>query len=171
MVHNAFDNMRLIIFFLVLVLIVGGIVAAALLVYPASLTPEQVAQTNTTCDRCHAAQILGENTNNIHTLHRGFECSACHESSSDVEEFEDNVRQSTCNSCHSQPAYTNVTTMHNAHSTTECSICHSESTGLTSVNRAHSAVKWIGISLAVAVAAGLILNFIVTKIRLGRKNR
>jgi hypothetical protein len=147
----------------ILILVAAGIFAAAYLVHPSTLTPSELGQIKSNCSECHKVPMV-QSASSVHAAHQTLDCETCHTSGTRTPpDF------NSCIPCHSIPSYVSAAAVHDAHATTECVVCHSESAGLASASSANNTLKMVGIVLVSLVLAGIILNFCITKIRLGRR--
>jgi hypothetical protein len=147
----------------ILVLVAGGVIAASILIQPPTLTASEQTQVKSNCSECHKVPVI-KSAASVHSAHPTVNCAVCHTGGTTAR-----VDFNSCVSCHSVPAYSNAASVHDAHSTTACITCHSDAAGLVTADRAQNVLRWVGIGLAGLVVAGLVLNFIIAKLRLGRR--
>ena len=147
----------------ILILVAAGVFVAAYMVQSSTLTPLELEQVRSTCSECHETPLV-ESASSVHDAHLTLDCAICH--TNGTREPPD---LNSCVPCHGIPSYTSATTVHDAHATTQCIVCHTGSAGLASANSARNALRLAGLCLVALVLAGIILNFVVAKIRLGRR--
>lgn len=160
--------MRILIACLVIVA-VGGILTAAYSLHPAKLNSAQLAQVNANCAQCHSVPPI-KNVDQLHSTHTFLDCSACHGTSSVREESESlNINSALCVRCHSIPQYADAISMHDSHSGADCAVCHTSDSGLITVTNTYKIVRGAGIGLIILGILGIIVNFVVARIRLGNR--
>ena len=166
------QNMNKTVFLLVILFIAAGIIIASFLVRPVTLTSTELAGIKANCIACHQVPKI-QNREQIHDVHGFLSCNACHTGGTNggEDESEGPVSNSVCVSCHTKTGYTSAVAMHDAHSTTACTACHTNSPGLAAAENTHNTLRWIGIGLAIFVAFGLLLNYVVARGRLLHRNK
>lgn len=151
--------MRIIVAF-ILAVVLGGVLAASYSLNRPSLSSAQLQQVKTTCSECHTVpqySTLGM----MHSSHEELECSVCHTGG-----FQAPVDLISCQTCHLTPEYSDAAAIHNTHAGVDCSICHGAAANLSTATRAHATLRWAGVGIGVIGVFGLIVNFIVVRIRL-----
>ena len=147
----------------------GGILAAAYSIQPTKLDSAQLAQVQTTCAQCHSVPRL-RNIDQLHNSHTFLDCSVCHgKSSAGGELGSANINSPLCVRCHSIPHYSDAVSMHNFHSGADCAVCHTSNTGLITATNTYKAVRNTGIGLIILGLIGILMNYIVARIRLNKK--
>jgi hypothetical protein len=153
----------------IVIVAVGGILTAAYSLQPTKLDSVQLAQVNTNCAQCHSVPPL-RNIDQLHNTHTFLDCSVCHGKSSPSGEVESaDINSALCVRCHSIPQYSDAVSMHNSHSGADCAVCHTSDSGLITVTNTYKVVRIAGIALIILGILGIIINFVVTRIRLGKK--
>jgi hypothetical protein len=165
------QNMNKIIFLIIVLFIAAGIIVASFLVHPVILSSVDLTSVKSNCATCHRIPKI-TNREQIHEAHEFLNCNSCHIGGTDNGERESGeVDNNICVSCHTKTEYTSPVAMHDAHSTTACTACHTESPGLAAANNTHITLRRVGIGLAALVVLGLLINYIVARVRLLIRNK
>jgi hypothetical protein len=154
--------MRILVAFIILICL-GGVLAAAYGIGHVNYTSVQIAGIKTTCTRCHTVPVV-RSADQVHNAHRNLACNVCH---ANGERFPPDPK--TCVPCHSVPQYISVVNMHNAHYETDCITCHSATDNVQTSASSSGILRKIGIGVASFAVIGFIVNYVVARIRVGRK--
>jgi hypothetical protein len=156
---------------LIVIILIGGILTAAYTLQPNSLSPAQLNEIQSNCAACHSIPPV-QSQNAVHNSHRFLECSTCHVNGTSPGGDDEGkpVNTIACARCHSVPKYNTAAQLHDAHSAADCTICHKTNAGLATATRVHSIIRIIGITLIAVGIIGILVNFIVVRIKL-RKSR
>jgi len=152
----------------IVIIAVGGILAACYSIQPSKLDSAQLAQVDANCAQCHSVPPL-RNIDQLHSTHTFLDCSVCHGQSTNGEVGSANINSVLCVRCHSIPQYSDAVSMHNFHSGADCAVCHTSDSGLITVTNTYKIIRGVGIVLVILGVIGIILNFIVVRIRLNKK--
>jgi hypothetical protein len=152
------------------IIIVGGILVAVFSLQPAKLDSTQLAQVKTTCAQCHSVpSVNDDDVNRLHSSHTFLDCSACHGTASNSRESESiNINSALCVRCHSIPQYSDAVSMHNSHAGADCAVCHTSNVGLSRATNTYKIVRIIGVVLFVVGILGIVINYVVVRLRLRR---
>jgi hypothetical protein len=156
---------------LIVIIVLGGVLTAAYSIKPTQLSSAQMDEIQSNCAGCHTIPAVSSR-NQVHNAHRFLECSTCHSGTASQGENEDEggpVNTSVCARCHSVPKYSSAAELHDAHSAADCAACHKSETGLRAATSAHSVIRNVGIGLVILGILGLMLNFIIARIRLKKQ--
>ncbi len=88
----------------------------------------------------------------------------------DLSSEERDYLANACSRCHRNPERLdhNAAKVHSIHTNADCMNCHVGADGLETADTAHDIIEWVGIGIAGATVAGLSVNYLVARRRIGK---